>query len=109
GSTRGRRPQAVEDMLADMDVEGIDTMVAFPTLGLNLGMLREADYAAAVARAYNDWVRDFRRAAGDRLQAVAILPLIDLPSAVRELERAALELGVCGAMVHTEVSRQNVG
>ena len=75
GATRGgRSPQSVEDMLADMDVEGIDTMVAFPTIGLNLGMLREADYAAAAARAYNDWVSDFRRSSGDRIQAVAILP-----------------------------------
>src|SRR5438105_978705 len=109
GAKGGRNPQSLGDMLADMDVEGIDTMVMFPTLGLNLGMIREADYAAALARAYNNWVYDFRKEALDRLQAVAILPLVDVPAAVRELERSHAELGICGAMVHTEVSRQNVG
>src|SRR5206468_6110845 len=58
---------------------------------------------------YNNWVYYYGKAAPDRLQSFAILPLVDLPAAVRELERAAAELGVCGAMVHTEVSRQNVG
>jgi predicted TIM-barrel fold metal-dependent hydrolase len=109
GATGGRNPENVADMLADMDVEGIDTMVVFPTLGLNLGMIREREYAAALARAYNNWVYDFRKGTPDRLQAVAILPLMDIGASVRELERAAGELGVCGAMVHTEVSRQNVG
>lgn len=109
GGGRGRSPKNAEDALADMDVEGIDTMVLFPTLGLNLGMVREPDYASALARAYNNWVYEHRKAAPDRLQAVAILPLVDLPAAVRELERAANDLGVVGAMVHTEVSRQNVG
>jgi hypothetical protein len=71
-------------------------------------MIREPAYGAALARTYNNWVYELRKPALDRLQAVAILPLMDLPVAVRELERAAAELGVCGAMVHTEVSRQNV-
>jgi len=96
-------------MLADMDVEGIDTSVLYPTLGLNLSMIREADYAAALARAYNNWVHDYCQAAPERLKAVAILPLIDLPASVRELEHAANELGVVGVMIHTETSRHNVG
>ncbi len=104
----GRFPANAEAMLADMDVEGIDTTVLYPTLGLNLSMIREADYAAALARAYNNWVHDYCQAAPERLKAVAILPLMDLPASVRELERAASELGVVGVMVHTETSRQNV-
>jgi predicted TIM-barrel fold metal-dependent hydrolase len=108
GDRLGRRPADAQALLADMDVEGIDTMVLFPTFGLNLGMIREPDYAAALARAYNNWLRDYRQAAPERLKAVAILPLQDPPAAVRELERAAAELDIVGAMVHTEVSRRNV-
>jgi predicted TIM-barrel fold metal-dependent hydrolase len=109
GGRLGRRPADAQALLADMDVEGIDTMVLYPTFALNLGMIREPDYAAALARAYNNWMHDYRQAAPERMKAVAILPLIDPPAAVRELERAAGELGVVGAMVHTEVSRRNVG
>jgi predicted TIM-barrel fold metal-dependent hydrolase len=109
GGHGGRHPKDAEEVLADMDVEGIDTMVLFPTLGLNLGMIREADYAAALARAYNNWVYDYRQAAPDRLRAVAMLATQDIPGAARELERAVSDLGAVGAMVHTEVSRQNVG
>jgi predicted TIM-barrel fold metal-dependent hydrolase len=108
GGKLGRNPENVQEMLADMDVEGIDTMVLFPTQGLNLAMIHDAAFAAALARAYNNWLHDVCQEAPDRLRAVAILPLMDLPAAVRELERAA-DLGVVGAMVHTEVSRQNVG
>ncbi|HEY7060544.1 MAG TPA: amidohydrolase family protein [Chloroflexota bacterium] len=108
GERLGRRPADAQALLADMDVEGIDTMVLFPTFGLNLGMIREPDYAAALARAYNNWMADYRQAAPERLKAVAILPLADPPAAVRELERAAGDLGAVGAMMHTEVSRRNV-
>ena len=87
GGRLGRRPADAPALLADMDVEGIDTMVLFPTFGLNLGMIREPDYAAALARAYNNWMHDYRQAAPERLKAVAILPLVDPPAAVRELER----------------------
>ena len=40
GGRLGRRPADAQALLADMDVEGIDTMVLFPTFGLNLGMIR---------------------------------------------------------------------
>src|SRR5262249_60432377 len=78
-------------------------------LRVNRGTIREADYAGALARAYNDWVYDYRQAAPDRLRAVAMLATQDIPGAARELERAVSDLGAVGAMVHTEVSRQNVG
>jgi hypothetical protein len=36
--------------------------VLYPNDGLNIGLLRDADWAVALARAYNDWLHhDFLR------------------------------------------------
>jgi hypothetical protein len=45
--------------------------------------------AAAFARAYNRWLRDYCRLAPERLLPVGVLSLRDPESAVRELERVA--------------------
>jgi predicted TIM-barrel fold metal-dependent hydrolase len=47
------------------------------------------DVAYALARAYNDWVIDFCKAAPDRLFAAAILPLQNMDFALEELARVA--------------------
>jgi predicted TIM-barrel fold metal-dependent hydrolase len=80
-------PQA---RLADMDAMGIDRAIVFPTLFAEYFPLIEDPYiAAALARAYNDWLRDFCQAAPLRLYPVGVLPLQDVSFAVEELRRAA--------------------
>jgi predicted TIM-barrel fold metal-dependent hydrolase len=85
--------------LSDMDAEGIDRAVLFPSLAFFACEAKDPALDAALCRAYNDWVAGYCRAAPDRLFAVALLPLRDLPAALRELERAAGELGLRGAFV----------
>ena len=74
-----------------MDREGVDLTVLFPTRGLFvLGLDSseqigadglEPDFAAAIARAYNDWLNDFRQAAPDRLHAAAMVAPHHIPAA----------------------------
>ncbi|HXV49854.1 MAG TPA: hypothetical protein VEB61_13685, partial [Candidatus Binatia bacterium] len=45
--------------LKDMDAEGIDTSVLFPTSSFAVNSFVERDYAVAYARAYNDFVAEF--------------------------------------------------
>ncbi len=45
--------------LAAMDKQGIDTAVLYPTGGLLIGRIREPAYAAALCRAYNDFIADY--------------------------------------------------
>ncbi len=47
--------------LEAMDTEGIDVAVLFPTRGLSVLTLPDMEprFAAAIARAYNDWMFDF--------------------------------------------------
>lgn len=73
--------------VAVMDEEGIDRAVLYPTLGLFMGGVKDPELAAAIARAYNDWVSDYCGEAPDRLFAAAMVPLQDVELAAREIER----------------------
>ena len=85
--------------LADMDAEGIDEVVLYPTIGLGFWGIPDARAAAAVCRAYNDWLAGFCGAAPERLRAAALLPFQDVAAAVDELRRCREELGFVSAMV----------
>jgi predicted TIM-barrel fold metal-dependent hydrolase len=82
----------------DLDVEGIDVAVLYPTIGLGFWGLRDASAATALARAYNDWLAGYCAAAPGRLFAAAMVPFQDLDAAVAELHRAR-ELGCVAAFV----------
>ncbi len=76
--------------LRDMDVLAIDQAVLFPTLFAEyFPVIENPDVAFALARAYNDWIWDFSRAAPRRLIPVAVLPLQDVNFSLQELRRAA--------------------
>jgi predicted TIM-barrel fold metal-dependent hydrolase len=76
--------------LADMDAMGVDQTLLYPTwFAEGFHLVRDPDVAYALARAYNDWIADFCRAAPQRLYATAMLPLQNIDFALEELERAA--------------------
>jgi len=89
--------------LEAMDTEGIAVAVLFPSRGLFvLGLDSpqvvgadglEADFAAAIARAYNDWLHDFCTASPTRLLGAAMVAPHDVPAAVIETRRAVTQLG----------------
>jgi uncharacterized protein len=85
--------------LADMDAEGIDQAVLYPSIGLYASVLDDGAAAVAVARAYNDWLASYCAAAGRRLFGAAMLPLQDPGAAAVEFRRAVGELGFVGAFV----------
>lgn len=87
--------------LADMDREGIDAAILFPTVGLYATWSDElpADLSVALCRTYNDWLADYCAADAHRLKGLALLPLQDVPAAVAELKRARSELGLVGAVL----------
>jgi uncharacterized protein len=80
-------PQA---RLSDMDAMGVDRALLYPTwFAEGFFQVRDPDVAYALARAYNDWVIDFCKAAPERLFAAAILPLQNMDFALEELSRVA--------------------
>src|SRR5919204_1062008 len=88
GGRLGKREVDASTQLADMQPEGIELAILFPTTGLFIGEVRERGLAVALCRAYNDWIADYCRAAPDKLRGVAMLQTLDTKAAAAELERA---------------------
>jgi predicted TIM-barrel fold metal-dependent hydrolase len=103
GGRLGQNPQRPGDWLAAMDVDGIDVMVMYGTTALRIGGVHEADFASALTRAYNDWMRRFCDTDPGRLKYVALLAPQDADAAAKELRRAVTELGAVGAALPTQV------
>ena len=84
-----------ETHLQAMDIEGIDVAVIYGTRGRQVLMHDDHDpqVAAALARAHNNWTRDFCAQDPARLKFAAQLAFHDVPSAVAEARRAVRELG----------------
>jgi predicted TIM-barrel fold metal-dependent hydrolase len=77
--------------LADMDEEGVDAQVIYPTVG---GQLLGKPFAdptllAACCRAFNDWSLEYCSAAPERLRMAAMLPLQAVDLAIEEARRTA--------------------
>jgi hypothetical protein len=104
----GMRVHDVPTRLRDMDTEGIDISVLFPTRGFAVTMLPEKDYAAAFCRAYNEWVASIC-AESPRLKAVALVPFQDVDAAVQEIERAITRLGLAGIAVASFGLKEHLG
>jgi predicted TIM-barrel fold metal-dependent hydrolase len=78
-------PQA---RLRDMDAMGVDQTFLYPTwFAEGFHLVEDPDVAYALARAYNNWMTDFCKAAPDRLFAAAMIPLQNLDHAAAELRR----------------------
>jgi uncharacterized protein len=84
-----------ESHLTAMDIEGIDVAVIYGTRGRQVQMHDDLDpeVAAALARAHNNWTRDFCAIDPRRLRFAAQLPFHDAGLAAREARRAVDELG----------------
>jgi predicted TIM-barrel fold metal-dependent hydrolase len=87
--------------LEAMDREGIDVAVLFPSrglsvLGFDIGTGPSGiapDHAAAIARAYNDWLHDFMEYDRRRLLGAAMIAPHDIDAAVAETRRCVQQLG----------------
>ena len=80
-----------------MDKEGLDLAVLYPTSGMYVIAFDTMDpqFAAAVCRAYNDWLYNYIQAADpQRLFGAAVVSPHDVESAVSETRRVVTELGM---------------
>jgi len=91
--------------VADMDRDGIDAAVLYPSLAMFFGPLdpipafRDVEFVTDCQRAYNDWVAEFCAAQPRRLFGIAAVPLQDVERAVAEAERAVTTLGLRGVFI----------
>jgi predicted TIM-barrel fold metal-dependent hydrolase len=87
--------------LRAMDREGVDVAVLFPTIGLQSIWADhvEPEVAAAISRAYNNWIHEFCSVNPERQKGVMLLPIQDAELARTELRRAHNELELTVALV----------
>ncbi len=81
--------------LTAMDIEGIDVAVMYGTRGRQILCHDNLspDYAAALARAYNNWAYDYCKTDPQRLKFAAQIAMHDVGMAVEETRRCVKELG----------------
>ncbi|HEV8299115.1 MAG TPA: amidohydrolase family protein, partial [Acidimicrobiales bacterium] len=82
--------------VADLDIEGIDRAVLYPTYGLMIQGVVEREPALALCRAINDWLAEYCRHDPVRLVGVGTLPMTDGDDAIAEARRCVEELGFRG-------------
>jgi predicted TIM-barrel fold metal-dependent hydrolase len=82
-----------------LDGAEIERTVLYPTAALTTGLIRDVDWAIALARAYNTWLCERYLRVSPRLHGMALLPLQDPDEAATELRRAVTELGMRGGVL----------
>ncbi len=82
----------------EMTEDGVSAEVLYPTLGLKLFSMKDAEAQEAAFELYNDWLMDYCSVAADRLFGIACLPTYNIENAVRELERCK-QGGMIGGLV----------
>ena len=87
--------------LEEMDVDGVDAEVLYPTPRLCQGIVAnpDADLHLAMVRAYNDWLSDYVAHAPERFGGLVLLPNCDASAATTELHRVAGRPGIRGAVM----------
>ena len=106
-------PQSAYDpraRLAEMDSDGIDCSVLYPSAagvsGEVICAIKDIDLQIECARVYNDWMIDVWAAASPRFVAQAILPAGSIEAAAEEVRRAVAR-GHKGVVMPAQPSQVN--
>ena len=87
-----------EEHVKDMDIDGIDVSIVYPTVGLLLYSVEDGNLLNEAFSIYNDWLAEFCKPFPKRLKGIAMLNVDDVSLAVKELERSA-KMGLAGGMI----------
>ena len=99
-----------EVQLEAMDVEGLDVAVMFPSRGLSALTHKnlESRFAAAIARAYNDWLYDFCQADPRRMLGAGMISVYDIHDAIEETHRVVEDLGFKAVFLRSNVVNDKI-
>ena len=96
-------------MYRRLDELGIDFAVLYPTYGLTVTALGDAELRCALARALNRYYAEAYAYYRDRLEPVAAIPTFTPEEAVAEIDHAVGELGLKAVMMGGTVPRPTHG
>jgi hypothetical protein len=93
--THYERGWTAQVQLDAMDEEGIDLAMLYPSRGLNVLSMPDLDreLAAALARAYNDWLYEFCQARPSKLLGAGMISPFNIDDAIAETRRCVETLG----------------
>jgi predicted TIM-barrel fold metal-dependent hydrolase len=74
---------------SDMDRDGVDAELVFPTLGLMLPRIDDREAQRVACEIYNDWAWSYTAPVRERLIPAAMIPCIDFDDALAECKRTA--------------------
>jgi predicted TIM-barrel fold metal-dependent hydrolase len=75
-----------EEHLKDMDADGVDVSIVYPTVGLLLYSVPDSAFLSEIFRGYNDWLAEFSAAEPKRLKGIAMINVDDVQEGVAELQ-----------------------
>jgi predicted TIM-barrel fold metal-dependent hydrolase len=87
--------------LDEMDADGVDAEVLFPTPRLSQAVIanKDVDYHLAMVRAYNDWLSEFVEYAPERFGGAMLLPNRGVEHALAEIDRVIDRPGMRAALM----------
>src|SRR6516225_5088394 len=85
--------------IPDMDLDGIDAVFLYPSMGLFAGGVQDPALAAAMCRGYNRWLADYCKPYPDRLFGIAMLPMQSVDLAIDEMRYVREKLGMRGGFL----------
>ena len=98
----GKFAQSLPERLADMDALGMDMQLITPTIGFyQYG--NELEMTKTIQRECNDEIAETVAAHPTRFAGLATVPMQDTPSAIAEMERAMVDLGLKGVILSDHV------
>ena len=88
-----------EEATKDMDVDGVDTSLIYPTMTIFLyPYIPDGKLLDAIFKVYNDFAAEFCQADTRRLNAIGVINIDDVEDGVAEVERCA-KMGLVGATI----------
>ena len=91
----GRDPRA---RIGEMETDGVSAEVLYPTLGLRLFAMEDAECQEACFQIANDWMIDYCKVTPGRLIGIPMISLYNIKNAIKELERCK-KAGMVGCLI----------
>jgi predicted TIM-barrel fold metal-dependent hydrolase len=89
---------SIEARLIDLEHEGIDAEILFPSTSLFTSLIENGEAESATARVYNDWLQNLLKDRTDRFVRCGVIPVRDTALGVEEIKRLA-SLGFTAGML----------
>jgi predicted TIM-barrel fold metal-dependent hydrolase len=94
--------------IKDMDVEGIQAAVLYPSGTPSMCAVPDTRLEAALYRAYHRWLADYCAAYPKRLKGVAVVSMRNLELGIEELQRTAKEPWMVGVLCSPHMDDLNL-